>query len=103
MAEQCWSCQAPIWWAYSAPADGGQEKANPINDPVLLCGGPGFNCTHDGNLAVWRDSHGVLRYRYLRKDDKLGSGEHRAVSHFATCAHRDRWRRNRREAASGGT
>lgn len=93
MSEMCRSCHAPIDWAYKeltegVTADGyigERPKSNPIDhgsvdDPA-------------GNLAVWRDGQGVLRYRYLRKGDELRPGEHRGISHFATCKDREQWRK----------
>ena len=82
---ECRSCGHPVDWAYSLPDEQGVEKTNPINhdsadDPK-------------GNLAVWRDPDGVLRYRYLRKGDEPQRGEHRGISHFATCKQSATWRK----------
>lgn len=92
MAEECRSCRQEIDWATSVPPEGEVEKTNPINrdsadDPK-------------GNLAIWRDESGILRYRYLRKGDQLRRGEHRGISHFATCPNRDNWR-NRKPQQGG--
>ena len=76
MPEMCRSCHAEIDWASNE--DG--TKTNPIDHDSADVPG--------GNLIVWRDVGGVLRYRYLRKADAgrdLKSFEHLGRSHFATC------------------
>lgn len=93
MAEECRSCRAEIDWAYKPePEDDGTVKSNPINrdsadDPA-------------GNLIIWRDGHGVLRFRYRRKGDNpdRAKGEHTGISHFATCPERDKWRKGKAAA-----
>ncbi len=126
--EECRSCHAEIWWATGTiPEEKHPDgKSNPINhDPGPPCLGTGPECTHNpkGNLAVWRDHLGLLKFRYLRKrlrpctcredgtpdpycdehgdhGGPLKPGEHRAVSHWATCKDRARWKS--RQAAGGG-
>lgn len=87
MAELCRSCHAEIDWAYSVNADAEKEKGNPINHDSVD--------DPNGNLAVWRDSQRVLRYRYLRKGELLRTSpkEHRGISHFATCPNAKEWRK----------
>jgi hypothetical protein len=96
MPEMCRSCHAEIDWAYMDPGyvkpgeehlKGNRPKANPVNHDSVD--------DPDGNLAVWRDGDGVLRYRYLRNGDVPAPGEHRGISHFATCPESARWRRPR--------
>ena len=82
------NCHAEIDDAYSVPAEGEEEKRHPVNhdsadDPK-------------GNLIVWRDDHGVLRFRYKRKGDSPGPGEHLGISHYATCPDADYFRSQRR-------
>lgn len=84
MADECRSCHHPVDWAYSVNADASKEKGNPINHDSVD--------DPKGNLAVWRDSSGLLRYRYLRKGEVPGKGEHRGISHFATCTEAKNWR-----------
>jgi hypothetical protein len=82
-------CTEVIDWAYSdkEPEPGELPKRNPVNrasadDPK-------------GNLEVWRDDVGVLRFRYLRKGEVPASGHHRAISHYATCCDAGSFRRRR--------
>lgn len=98
--QQCDSCSAPIWWATSDkdPEPGERPKRNPIDHATV--GDP------KGNLATWRDEHGVLRYHYLKKGEEPGPGQKRAVSHYASCPQAAEWRargrRPARAAPSGG-
>lgn len=84
MAEECRSCHAEIDWAHK-PDD---TKSNPIDHGS--CDDP------KGNLIIWRDDHGVLRYRYRRKGENPAPGEHTGISHYATCPDSARWRNRSR-------
>jgi hypothetical protein len=90
LAEQCDSCHAWIDWAVSAapPVEGERPKRNPIDHGSA--GEPA------GNLEVWRDEHGVLVYRYLKKGEEPADGHKRGISHFATCPQAGQWRGRRR-------
>jgi len=88
MPANCGSCQAEIDWAVKHPDEinpkNGKLKTTPVNrdsadDPK-------------GNLAVWYDGEGVLRFRYLRKGETPEPGQHRGISHYATCPQADQWR-----------
>jgi hypothetical protein len=48
-----------------------------------------------GNLAVWRDGYGILRYRYLAKGEEPAARQKRGVPHFATCPEQDVWRKKK--------
>jgi len=88
MAEECRSCGASIDWAFAPePDENGKVKSNPIDH--------GSADDPHGNLIVWRDKTGVLRFRYKRKGVALGPGEHTGISHFATCRQADQWRGGR--------
>ena len=118
MAEECRSCHVEVWWATGIVPDAKNPdgKSNPINHPRGQCPGTGDECTHEGNLAVWRDEMRLLKWRSLRKRlrpcscdqvagdvdqycDEHGAhggpikpGEHRAISHWATCRDRKDWK-----------
>ena len=87
---ECRSCHAVVDRATSPPlAEGGPDKRTtmPINrdsvdDP-------------EGNVEVWRDNGGTLRYRGLKKDEDPRPGRHRGISHFATCPDAASWRKSR--------
>jgi hypothetical protein len=83
MPEMCRSCKGDIDWAMSE--DG--LKRNPIDHASAD--------REDGNLLVWRDNGGILRYKYRRKGVDPGPGEHTAISHYATCPEAGQWRRRR--------
>jgi hypothetical protein len=91
MAE-CGSCHYEIDWAYSdkPPVPGKRPGRVPVNHDSA--GDP------KGNLEVWRDGQGVLRYRYLRKGEEPAKGRHRGVTHYATCPDADMWRQRGRAA-----
>lgn len=86
MSENCRSCGAEIDWAVKEPTvENPRIVSNPINhdsadDPK-------------GNLAVWRANGGILRFRNLHKGESPAPGEHRAISHFATCPNAGEHRR----------
>lgn len=67
------SCGARIDWATSVPADGEQPARMPVDH--WSAGDPA------GNLAVWRDGGGRLRFRALRRGEEPGPGEKRGVCH----------------------
>jgi len=48
-----------------------------------------------GNLAVRRHADGKLTVRYLKRSEEPDAGEHRAISHFATCPAADSFRKPR--------
>jgi len=88
MTTRCRSagCQAEIDWAMSVARPGAQPSKMPVDrasadDPA-------------GNLAVWRDG-GTLRFRVLGKGEEPGPGEHRGISHYATCPAAASWRGSR--------
>lgn len=74
---ECRTCGAEIVWANHVPTPGNQRpRPMPIDAH-----------SHDdpsGNLGVRRVGT-ALRYRVLKKGEEPEPGEHRAVSHFATC------------------
>lgn len=75
------NCQQVIDWA--TWPDG--THRHPITRPSR-CAGPGGACTHEGDLAVWRDQrNGALRWRTLVEGEQLGDREHRGRSHYADC------------------
>lgn len=74
----CESCSRDILWAVT-----GKGKRMPI-DPQPR---------GDGNLAVYRDVHGSLRARVLKKGEQLESYERPAMPHWATCPYADRHRK----------
>lgn len=80
-------CQEVIDWATSAaePVPGERPKRMPVNRASK--GDPA------GNVAVWRDDLGILRFRVLRKGEDPAPGHHRAVSHYATCVDAAAYRR----------
>lgn len=83
MPAECWkpACAAPIIMAWSVTPEDQDEKPMPVDHDSI--GGDA------GELAVWRDVHGLLRWRRLTKTAPgLGEGERRAVSHYATCSAR---------------
>ena len=84
--EECRSCRAPVTWAEKFPAelnDRGLPKTVPVD--------AGSHDDPNGTLAVWRDG-GVLRARYLKKGEEPAQGQHRGISHFATCPSAAQWR-----------
>jgi hypothetical protein len=81
------TCQAVIDWA--TWPDG--THRHPITRP-RPCPGPGEACTHEGNLAVWRDGSGRLRWRSLVEGEQLAGREHRGRSHYADCPDADAFR-----------
>jgi hypothetical protein len=87
VAEECRSCHAEVYWALPADPES-TSNGMPLEKAAL--GDPA------GNVDTWRDSQGVLRYRYIRKAEmsaELPEGHLRAVSHFATCSEAASWRR----------
>jgi len=96
-SEECRSCQVEIWWAQKSPLelnDNGLPKTIPVNTDSLD--------TPNGSIEVWTEKvipsvdggHAwVMHFRYLKKGEEPQPGHRRAVSHFATCAQADSWRR----------
>lgn len=82
MPAECWKpeCLAPIITAYSVTPEDEDEKPMPVDHDSI--GG------ERGHLAVWRDRHGLLRWRRLREGEEPAEGESRAVSHWGTCVAR---------------
>jgi hypothetical protein len=77
------SCQAEIDWAQSVPEAGVAPSLMPVDrasadDP-------------SGNLAVWREGR-TLRFRVLAKGEGPRPGEHRGISHYASCPDAASWR-----------
>jgi hypothetical protein len=87
VADPCRSgnCPGQIDFALSVPQDGERPSRMPVDH--ASADRPG------GNLAVWRDQGGVLRFRVLRAGETPGRGEHLGLSHFASCAEPGVWRR----------
>lgn len=78
----CEACHEPIVWA-QVRTKAGLYSTMPIDlDPAP-----------NGNLAVYKDHLSRLKARTLRKGEEPEPYERRAVSHFATCPHRDRFRK----------
>jgi hypothetical protein len=78
-------CSALIDWALPEP--GRAQVAHPVDRASADFPG--------GNLEVWRDGRGQLRYRVMKKDEEPAPGRHRGVSHFATCVDADFYRKAR--------
>ena len=101
MAEECNSCHAPIDWAVKFP-----EEMNDRDMPRTIPIDHGSVDDPKGNIAVWRGQPlatndgipgpALLYARYLKKGEEPKPGEHRGISHFATCAQADQWRSRRR-------
>ena len=72
-------CQARIDFATKPDGTGRLALTRP--GP---CPGPGLRCTHEGNLAVWRNGP-ALHYRFLSDGELPGPREHRGISHHAEC------------------
>lgn len=101
MAEACRSCGAAIDWCVKFPEEmnaQGMPKTMPVNhdswdDPK-------------GNIVAWRGEPlllgdgtpgpAVTYFRYLKKGEEPKDGEHRGISHFATCRDAGQWRRNQK-------
>lgn len=101
MPEECQSCHAAIDWCVKFPEefnDAGLPKTIPVNrdswnDPA-------------GNIAAWRGKAlplkdgspgpSIIYARYITKAAPLKDGEHRGISHFATCPDAGKWRNRRR-------
>ena len=107
----CGSCGHPIEFAVKVP-----EEFACSNKPPCPRRPGGADCQHakhlvttpvnqdsagdpKGKLAVRRDESGVLRFRYLKKDEEPGPGEKRGITHFATCEQSASWRSRSREPA----
>jgi len=92
---ECWTCHHSIVHAEKFPTElkaDGRPKTMPIDADSLG--------SAVGNLEVWtetvtfeRQSVEVYKFRYLRQGEAPAEGHHRGVSHFATCAQADQWRR----------
>lgn len=74
----CKSCSKDIVWA-TLP-DG---KLIPLDAKPVV----------DGNLAARRDERGDLVVRYLKAGEQPADGEHRGITHFATCPNAGQHRR----------
>lgn len=79
----CRSCHAEIAWA--------KVKASGKSMPVDFKRYDQDDAT--ANVAVSRDSRGVLYARVLRDGEKPDVDERRTTSHFATCPNADTHRR----------
>lgn len=75
----CRSCRARIVWATT---DNG--KTMPVNPEP----------DERGNLALHRDSSGILHARVIRDSAPIRPWEKRGISHFATCPDAPRHRRS---------
>jgi hypothetical protein len=71
-------CGAEVLVAWSVSDTGRDDKENLITPDSV--GGDA------GSLAVWKDTHGLLRWRRLsRSAPTLRDGEQRARSHWDSC------------------
>ncbi|GAA4946234.1 hypothetical protein HD597_006783 [Nonomuraea thailandensis] len=68
-------CGKKVRWTRAA--SGAQLAVDPAPHP-------------DGNTAVWRDVHRVLRSRRITEDEPIAPWEKRMMPHAATCAGRPR-------------
>ena len=76
-------CVVEVLVAWSVSATGADDQPHPVI-PESVGGAT-------GSLAVWKDAHGLLRWRRLsRSAPTLGDGEQRARSHYESCKG-ERW------------
>jgi hypothetical protein len=78
----CVACAEPIVWAMVRKLDGSYSRMPIDVDPAP-----------DGNLAIYRDHLGAIKARTLKKGEEPDQYERRGKTHFATCKHRDRFRK----------
>ena len=86
ITRRCRSCAAEIMWA----TEGTTNKLMPIHKASL----------HDpaGNLQVWKDIEGKVRWQYVMKDGLVTlPGHFRAMSHYAFCPDAEAWRAKNRK------
>jgi len=69
---KCGACPAEIDWALLPSGKRLPVDRASADDPK-------------GNLAILRHPDGKLTVRYLKRSEQPEPGEHRAISHFASC------------------
>lgn len=71
-------CRARIVFALPEPP--APQNSHPVDWDSADQPGP------QAGLEVWRDEHGVLRYRVLKRGERPAPGRHLGTSHYATCS-----------------
>lgn len=95
--EECRSCHKPVYWAEKVPFEINPKNHQPKTIPVDA----DSIGVSDGKVITWAETVKfgdrevrILKFRYVsRTSEPLRGNERYAVSHFATCPDREKWRR----------